>query len=209
VSTREAIAAHYKLADSTDSIIRLESHARASLSALYGKLGFKLGAEIGVWEGQHAEWICQMAPKLELLCIDGWERFAVKSGYHSPVRCVRARQKAEQRLAKYKATILPMLTDEAAALVPDRSLDFIFIDASHGFDDVMRDLLLWVPKVKPDGIISGHDYETTVMGWPAENGVKEAVHAYIGAHGISPLYLLMGTARDRWKSYFWVNDITA
>ena len=36
--------------------------------------------------------------------------------------------------------------------------DLVFIDANHSYKMVKRDILLWRPLVKKDGIISGHDY---------------------------------------------------
>jgi len=47
---------------------------------------------------------------------------------------------------------------EAHINFEDRSIDFLFIDGSHQYEDVKKDLELWFPKMKPDGIISGHDY---------------------------------------------------
>jgi len=205
MTTREAIDAHYRLGHTNDPLVRIFKHARASLAALYQKLGYRKGLELGVWNGEHAEILCQTNPEMELICVDAWERFAIKVDHPMPSAFVKVRDLAETRLKKYRTTILPLFGAEALRFVPDRSLDFIFVDASHGFDDVITDLISWSPKVKSGGIISGHDYETTALGWPPENGVKEAVHAYTGAHGISPVFLLMGTSRDRWKSYFWVN----
>lgn len=201
----EAIRAHYGIAETGEAVVRLPGQGRTSLADLYVHLGYRRMVEMGVWDGKHAEWVCQINPEMEVICVDAWERFAIQAGHVEPSAFITARRKAESRLAKYRTTILPLFSREASALVPDRSLDCIFIDGGHDFDSVVQDLVLWSPKVKVGGIISGHDYETTAMGWPPSNGVKEAVHAYLDAHGIGPLYLLMGTSGDPWKSYFWVN----
>jgi len=59
----------------------------------------------------------------------------------------------------------------ASRLYPDNSLDFVFIDASHEYADVIDDIEHWYPKVKKGGIIGGDDYSKEV--WP---DVVRAVH---------------------------------
>jgi hypothetical protein len=57
--------------------------------------------------------------------------------------------------------------------IKDFSLDFVFIDASHEYEDVKADINAWYMKVKEGGVIAGHDYPY----WP---GVKKAVDEYFG-----------------------------
>ena len=42
-------------------------------------------------------------------------------------------------------------------------LDLLFIDASHQYDDVLRDVRTFVPHVKPGGWVALHD---VTPGWP-------------------------------------------
>lgn len=46
----------------------------------------------------------------------------------------------------------------------DASVDCIYIDADHRYRSVKRDLAAWMPKVRPGGFISGHDYVKTFPG---------------------------------------------
>jgi predicted O-methyltransferase YrrM len=47
----------------------------------------------------------------------------------------------------------------AAAEQFDReSLDWVFIDADHSYEAVVADIAAWAPKLKPGGLLSGHDY---------------------------------------------------
>jgi hypothetical protein len=61
---------------------------------------------------------------------------------------------------------LRMASLEAATLYEDNSLDFVFVDATHTYDNVKLDIQAWLPKVKPGGLLTGHDYG---------GGVKQAV----------------------------------
>ena len=44
----------------------------------------------------------------------------------------------------------------------DKSLDLVYIDANHNYEDVKKDLLMWEKKVKDGGWLCGHDY--TLIG---------------------------------------------
>lgn len=55
---------------------------------------------------------------------------------------------------------------EAAKSFPDASLDFVFIDANHEDDAVRRDISAWLPKVKPGGILAGHDINRSSVYHP-------------------------------------------
>ena len=57
---------------------------------------------------------------------------------------------------------------------PNDYFDFIYIDASHEYEDVKRDIELSLPKIKKGGLIGGHDYQSE---WP---GVKKAVNEIVG-----------------------------
>jgi len=65
-----------------------------------------------------------------------------------------------QNINPVRQAIFPIrtLSVEASKLYKDNTLDFVFIDAGHEYEDVTSDLKAWYPKVKTGGIISGHDY---------------------------------------------------
>lgn len=57
-----------------------------------------------------------------------------------------------------RAIMVRATSEIAADMFNDNSLDFVYIDANHAYDYVVRDIELWYPKVKKDGFICGHDY---------------------------------------------------
>ncbi len=49
---------------------------------------------------------------------------------------------------------------EAASAIPEGSCAFVFIDADHRYDAVRADIRAWINKVRPGGILAGHDCYT-------------------------------------------------
>lgn len=60
-----------------------------------------------------------------------------------------------------------------ASLFSDGYFDLIFIDADHSYRVVKEDITAWLPKVRKDGVLSGHDYHVPDGRHP---GVAQAVN---------------------------------
>jgi len=60
-----------------------------------------------------------------------------------------------------EALVKPMVmsSQEAADAIKDGFFDLVFIDGHHSYDETVRDIGLWLPKVAPHGILCGHDCE--------------------------------------------------
>lgn len=176
---------------------------RRSLASLFADLGYTKGAEIGVNSGRYSIILCNTVPNLKLICVDPWR------AYGPPEAITRRNQwKMEHYYNHCVKTLSPFGTEfmrttsiEASKIVPDSSLDFVYIDAMHDFDNVMVDIILWSRKVRTGGIVSGHDYAQLY-----DFGVMQAVHAYMKAHSITSYYITQpdydyGASVPSW---FWV-----
>jgi len=99
-------------------------------------------AEVGVYFGRSAlfmaEQLVALNKKITFNCIDVWPKPHV--------------------LSEHKVNFMQMPSVDAANLIDDESLDFVFIDANHSYESVAEDIKAWFPKVRKGGIISGHDY---------------------------------------------------
>jgi hypothetical protein len=57
-----------------------------------------------------------------------------------------------------KARFIRLPSLEAVNLFPNEVFDFVYIDAMHSRPYVDNDILAWYPKVKPGGMLGGHDW---------------------------------------------------
>ena len=70
---------------------------------------------------------------------------------------------------------------EAASEWKDGSVGLWFLDTSHRLEETRKELEVWLPKMKPDGIMCGHDFDWK-GGMTEEAGVKRAVTEFAQGH---------------------------
>lgn len=56
------------------------------------------------------------------------------------------------------AEIFQLFSDDAANEIEDDSVDLLFLDGKHTYDQVKRDIINYWPKLKFKGVFLGHDY---------------------------------------------------
>jgi hypothetical protein len=47
---------------------------------------------------------------------------------------------------------------------PDKYFDFVYIDACHEYEQALADIRAWMPKIRPNGVLAGHDYHPDYLG---------------------------------------------
>ncbi|MHC4663868.1 MAG: class I SAM-dependent methyltransferase [Planctomycetota bacterium] len=139
--------------------------------------------EVGSWKGLSASFIGRTANanNTVLHCVDWWEgspewkdreKIIAEKDIESTFRNNMADREINVEVVKEKSP-------DAAKRFDDESLDLVFIDASHEYDNVRADLKAWFRKLKPGAILSGHNYEER------HDGVIRAVGSFADRHGLN------------------------
>jgi predicted O-methyltransferase YrrM len=139
--------------------------------------------EVGSWKGMSA---CYMAVEIinsnkniKFDCVDTWKYYDwftdISEGAFEGVYDVFLKNIDP---VKDTINIVRELSWEAPLKYDDNSLDFIFIDASHDYESVKKDIISWLPKLKENGVMAGHDYNHTP--------VLTAVTEVLGVNNVTP-----------------------
>ncbi|WP_181705460.1 class I SAM-dependent methyltransferase [Chthonobacter rhizosphaerae] len=148
-----------------------------------------VGAEIGVHEGAFSREIVRIAQPKRLYLIDPWLLFPGETYADSWYGTRRATQDImDARHAHVAATfqrqieagsvrILRALSVDAALMIADDELDFVYVDGDHSYEGVTADLSAYGPKLKVGGLLVADDY---MLGSWWKDGVVRAVNDLIG-----------------------------
>jgi predicted O-methyltransferase YrrM len=120
--------------------------------------------EVGTWKGRSAAFmaveISNSGKKIKFECVDTWQG-TIDDGHLEDhhVKNGTLYEHFIQNMLPVKDFYTPIIKSsiEAAHSYKDNSLDFVFIDAAHDYENVKADINAWLSKVKVDGILAGHD----------------------------------------------------
>ncbi len=143
-------------------------------NAFLKERGYKIGCEIGVFTAGHAAFILANTAVEKLYCVDsyiapmhivttitdGFDRrywqACWDTMYHYAVDKLSAFGK--------RAYFIRMSAAQAASMIADHSLDFIFIDGDHSYAGALSDCGNYYDKVRSGGMIAGDDYNIDDVG---------------------------------------------
>lgn len=154
------------------------------------------GIEIGVFRAESSRYLLENLPYLELHGIDPYTEYRDWNGtinhrlHDLDPAYLYAEQLQSESRGRFK--LHKDYSDKISHIFEDSSFDFIFIDGLHTHEQVKSDYQHYYTKVKPNGIISGHDYDKIY-------GVNLAVNEI--AHSINKPVLRL--ENDVW---YWVKD---
>jgi hypothetical protein len=174
-------------------------------------------AELGVLDGRNAEVIDQLLDPEKLFLVDAWSTEAFddyrSNNQHRPwVNDVDdyayyfggslSEQSTMDRLFdkalklfehKPHTTIIKSATVDAkekiSALLGDRKLDYIYVDASHQYESVLDDLMLYESLLGPNGMLQLNDCCYSAQGIRQNLGVLEATLTFMKMADFKPVLL--------------------
>ena len=173
-----------------------ECSGQGLVNLLKDKTGDLVGVEIGCADGDTSEHLLRHLPNLHWTGVDPYVDY-VDWNSNNLVNLQGAYEALDRKIMKTypdRTTFLRMTSDEAATHIPDGSLDFVFIDGLHTYDQVKIDCQNFYPKVKSGGLFAGHDY--TII-----DGVHNAVNEFRDC--IDPSITIGVTNYDVW---YWMKQ---
>ena len=164
---------------------------RQTIKFVKRNLGKNLvGAEIGVLDGLHSENMLKTLQLKKLYLIDPY--ISYKETYDGAISDEYddnwAKEIAHKRLSRFseKIEFIEKTSDDAVKDIKE-PLDFVYIDGSHNYENVLRDIQNYYKKVKVGGVVGGHDFR-------AGFGVPKAVIEFAEKNKIK----LDGIENDWW-----------
>lgn len=134
----------------------------------------KVVAEIGVDQGEFSELILKTSTPQKLHLIDSW---AEHSRYHIGLKSV-VENKFKGEIDQGLVNLDIGISTAVLSGFPDAYFDWVYLDTDHSYQTTKAELAILKLKVKPGGIIAGHDY--IIGNWVDgyRYGVIEAVNEF-------------------------------
>ncbi|MFP8488619.1 class I SAM-dependent methyltransferase [Gracilimonas sp. Q87] len=141
-------------------------------------------AEIGVDEGKFSQLIHKKVKPQKFHLIDMWGSDRFHDGKFEAVKDYFAEEIKEETVRIHK-----IMSTKAAHEFKEEYFDWIYIDTDHSYETTRDELQLFAPKVKPGGIMAGHDYRLGNWVSMYRYGVIEAVHEFCVNYNWELVYL--------------------
>jgi len=174
---------------------------RPALRTLHGKKDL-VGAEIGVFNGLNSLNMLNNLDIKKLYLIDPYGNVDGKldgtTTDSEEIQTIKAAGRERLKEFSDKIVWIEKHSWDAASEIEDGELDFVYIDGNHEYEAVKKDIELYYPKVKTDGLVAGHDYDAP----EPNNGVIQAVNEFFGDKAVK-IYSGLG-ADDRRSNDWWV-----
>lgn len=143
-------------------------------------------AELGVDTGTYSSLILEWNNPAKLHLVDAWD-----TPRYGEDKAQAVIKKFDALIAEGKVQLHRGLSTERASDFEDNYFDWIYIDTNHTYRTTYEELRAYAPKMKPGGIIAGHDFINGNWIGGMRYGVREAVHEFCVEQGWEFVFLTM------------------
>lgn len=143
-------------------------------------------AELGVDNGGFSTEILNRTNPKKLHLIDVWNSKRYHDGLKNNVK-----NKFKNEIESGKVEMNLGLSTEVVSTFPDNYFDWIYIDTEHSYNVTKSELETYSKKLKPGGIIAGHDYINGIWVTMVRYGVIEAVSEFCVNNNWELIYITM------------------
>jgi hypothetical protein len=134
--------------------------------------------EVGVYEGANARRLRHIFKPERMWLVDPWAVTKTTGRYNEKYLGAGAWDALFEKICKEFALpqvqVCRALSEQAAPMIEDESIDLVYIDGDHRLEFIRRDIELWLPKIRKGGILAGHDF-SGISRRNTHNRVREAV----------------------------------
>lgn len=143
-------------------------------------------AEVGVNRGQFSSEILRLSSPEKMILIDRWNSAEYPMSLKFDVL-----KKFKEEIDNGTIEVVQADSIAAASKFEDAYFDWIYLDTDHSYKVTLRELIAYKDKIKPTGIIAGHDF--IIGNWKEmiRYGVKEAIYEFCVTYGWEIIYLTM------------------
>jgi cephalosporin hydroxylase len=140
--------------------------------------------EVGVAYGRSLAYIVDRARTNRFFGVDTWDEFmggdnlptdvfARMQAYGTPKEAAAHEiRRALHNTYAHWVQLIQKTSVEAAKEFSDDSVDFVFLDDRHEYEALRDGIAAWLPKIKPGGVLAGHDINDHYPG--VGQAVREA-----------------------------------
>lgn len=164
---------------------------RDNITRLLTSMSAKRACEIGVLRGNGLRLLNSVGMEL-IVGVDMWQPYGEKNDYDLG-QCYKQAHGVKDDLGN--VILIQEDSVKAASFFTNGFFDIVYIDASHFYEQVVKDLNAWWPKVRKGGVFAGHDY-VDKSRFGDEFGVIQAVDEFAAKHKLN-----IHVTEDKFRSW--------
>jgi len=152
------------------------------------KEGIKI-ADVGCWTGTSSCVLGNVASKYKGKCYSiDWFKGSEKTNLEWAGQFYNIKEIFKANINRFgfkdHVELIEATSEDASSRFDNDFFDLIFLDADHRYQYIKNDIKRWLPKLKPGGILCGHDCEVVI-----EKGINSLLDKYKDSDIIQVIHL--------------------